>query len=182
MSIESLWQQIERELTRSPQVLSSLRPPARGDDLNHWRVAVGAELPRALRELYLVHDGTSIIGAGGFSFIAEWYPLPVERAMQRHAIHADYLQRVASPNLVPFAVDPGGSTLALSFDGTDDLYLIFDDAPPVKYEFHQFTTLENLLMATAAGLQGLSNDYRPELDERHLSWINLEEEADDLDY
>ncbi|ADB30189.1 hypothetical protein Kfla_1085 [Kribbella flavida DSM 17836] len=182
MSIESLWRDIERELASSPQVLSSLRPPAARDQLHRWSTAVGADLPEALRDAYLVHDGTTLTGAGGFSFIAEWYPLPVERAIQRHASHAEYLQLVASPNLVPFAVDPGGSALALSFDGSDDLYLILDDAPPVPYTFHEFTTLAGLLSATVTGLQGASGDYRPELDERHLSWINLEEEADDLGY
>lgn len=180
MSIESDWQAIEAELQhRSPQILADLRPPITESELARWSSLVG-QLPAGLRALYRRHAGTTTYGAGGFCFIGNWYPLTVEQALTRYVEcrqMTDLWQREA---LIPFAVDLSGSHLGLyPGDGSTELQLMFDDTPDIPYE--AFHDLDSLVSSTLDGLQDNNPLYRPELTSQDLTWIDLEEEADDLD-
>ncbi|QNE20101.1 hypothetical protein F1D05_22025 [Kribbella qitaiheensis] len=181
MRADIFWSQAEAELATRPDVLSSLRHGASLNDLDRWSRSVDAPLPANLREMYAIHDGTEVRGLHRFSFIAEWYPLPVEIAIERYEQWREMSNLLGPLPLIPFAVDPGGCYLAAPGDGTNELYKIFFDAPPALYDFYTFPpSLEGLLQATIDGLRGNSPDYRIQLNEQSMSWINLEEEADDL--
>jgi hypothetical protein len=57
---------------------------------------------------------------------------------------------------------------------------MFDDTPELPYETYH--DIGALVAATAKGLRGDSPAYRADLTDQYLSWINLEEEADDLGF
>jgi cell wall assembly regulator SMI1 len=180
MSIESDWRAIEAELAqRSPQILADLRPPKTEAEAANWSAAAG-ELPTPLRELYSVHAGTATRGAGGFCFIGNWYPLTVDQALVRYERCRRMADLWARDPLIPFAFDPTGSHLGVRPGDGGDLSIIFDDTPDMPYE--TYPDIETLTAETVEGLRGNSADYRTELTEQYLSWINLEEEADDLGY
>lgn len=82
--------------------------------------------------------------------------------------------------LIPFAFDPTGSHLGVRPGDGGDLSIIFDDTPDMPYE--TYPDIETLTAETVEGLRGNSADYRAELTKQYASWINLEEEADDLGY
>jgi hypothetical protein len=180
MSIRSDWQAIESALEQqSPRVRADLRPPITETQAAAWSEAVG-ELPASLRELYDVHAGTASRGAGGFCFIGNWYPLSVDEALARYERCRRMTDLWGRDPLIPFAVDPTGSHLGVHAAGSSELNIMFDDTPEMPYEMHQ--DIEALVAATAGGLRGDSTEYRAELTDQYLSWINLEEEADDLGY
>jgi cell wall assembly regulator SMI1 len=180
MSIESDWSAIEAELEqRSPRILADLRPPITEADAANWSAAAG-DLPASLRELYGVHAGTATRGAGGFCFIGNWYPLTVDEAVVRYQRCRRMADMWARDPLIPFAFDPTGSHLGVRPGDNGDISIIFDDTPDMPYETYQ--DIEALVTATVDGLRGIGNDYRAELTEHYLTWINLEEEADDLDH
>ena len=178
MTIESDWHDIEAVLEqRSPRVLADLRPPITPEEVARWSATAG-ELPHPLLELYAVHAGTTTRGAGGFSFIAEWYPLAVEDALVRYEWCQKQSEIWGQPTFIPFAFDLSGYHLAVSPGGGSDLTVIRTDSPLGSYE--DYPTIETLLTATIEGLRGNNRDWRPEFTETELSWTNLEEEADDL--
>jgi hypothetical protein len=180
MSIESDWHEIEAVLEQhSPRVLSDLRPPITPEDVTRWSATVG-ELPEPLIALYGVHAGTTTRGAGGFSFIAEWYPLTVDDALVRYEWCQKQFEIWGHPNLIPFAFDLSAYHLAVTPGGGSDLSVIRTDSPPGPYD--EYPNIETLLSATVNGLRGNSPDWRPEFTENELAWINLEEEADDLGF
>jgi hypothetical protein len=180
MSIESDWRAIEVELgQRSPRILADLRPPITEAEASRWSAAVG-DLPGPLRELYAVHAGTGTRGAGGFSLIGEWYPLTVDEALVRYEQCRHLAEIWGQQPVIPFAVDPSGSYLAVHPGGDGELNLVLDDAPSMPYTDRP--RIETLLAGTVEGLRGNTADWRAELTEQYLSWINLEEEADDLGY
>jgi hypothetical protein len=179
MTIQSDWHSIETELERSPRILADLRPPITSAELTRWADNVG-DLPRSLQDLYGVHAGTATLGAGGFAFIGQWYPLAVDEALIRYERCLRLAQIWEHPPLIPFAIEPTGCHLAVRPGSVDELHIIFDDAPEGPYS--EYSDIETLVTATVEGLRGASPDYRAELTEQYLSWINLEEEADDLGY
>jgi hypothetical protein len=183
MRAEPFWREAETELARSPQVLASLLPGATPEDVARWSDSVDSPIAPGLQDIYAIHNGTQLRGLGGFSFIAEWYPLPIDLAIERYRQCRQLTDLVEFRPLIPFAVDPSVCHLAVPAGGDDELYIIFDDAPPALYRYYTFPpTIEGLLTATIDGLRGTSPDYRAELNEQHLSWINLEAEADDFDH
>jgi cell wall assembly regulator SMI1 len=180
MSIESDWRAIEAELEQqSRRILADLRPPITEAEAANWSAAAG-ELPAPLRELYNVHAGTATRGAGGFCFIGSWHPLTVDEAIVRYERCRRMTDLWSRDPLIPFAFDPIGSHLGVRPGGSGELNIIFDDTPDMPYETYQ--DIETLVAATVTGLRGNSTDYRAELTDQYLSWINLEEEADDLGY
>ena len=180
MSIQSDWRAIEAELEQqNPRILADLRPPITDTEAENWTTAAG-ELPAPLRELYNVHAGTATRGAGGFCFIGNWYPLAVDQALVRYERCRRMTDLWARDPLIPFAFDPAGSHLGVRPAGSGELHIMFDDTPDMPYETYQ--DIETLVAATADGLRGNSTEYRADLTDQYLSWINLEEEADDLGY
>jgi hypothetical protein len=180
MSIESDWRAIEDELAqRSPRILADLRPPITEAEAASWSAVAGA-LPTSLRELYDGHAGTATRGDRGFSFIGEWYPLTVDQALVRYERCRLMAEAWERQPLIPFAIDLSGSYLAVHPGGTGDLSIILDDAGDAPYSRYQ--DIATLMTETAEGLRGNSPDFRAELTDQQLSWINLEEEADDLGY
>jgi hypothetical protein len=178
MSIESDWREIEAELARrSRRILADLRPPITDTEAANWSGVAGA-LPAPLREFYGAHAGTATSGAGGFSLIGEWYPLTVDRALVRYEQCRRMAEAWERQPLIPFAVDVSGSYLAVRPGGSGDLSIILDDAGDAPYSSYQ--DIATLMAETVEGLRGNSDDYRAELTEQYLTWINLEEEADDL--
>lgn len=178
MSIESDWRVIEAELARrSPRILADLRPPITEEQAESWSVVVG-ELPAPLRELYGVHAGTATRGAGGVCFIGNWYPLTVDEALIRYERCRRMTDLWARDPLIPFAFDPSGSHLGVRAGGSGELNIMFDDTPDMPYQGYR--DIAALVAATVDGLRGNSSDYRAELTDQYLTWINLEEEADDL--
>jgi hypothetical protein len=180
MSVESEWRAIEAELApQSPRVLADLRPPITQVEAANWAAAAG-ELPAPLLELYSVHAGTATRGAGGFCFIGNWYPLTVDEALVRYERCRRMTDLWSRPALIPFAFDPAGSHLGVRPGGSGDLNIMFDDTPEMPYE--TYPDVVTLVAETVEGLRGNSTDYRAELTDQYLSWINLEEEADDIGY
>jgi hypothetical protein len=180
MSIESDWRAIEAELEqRSPRILADLRPPITEAEVTRWSATVG-DLPEPLLALYSVHAGTTTRGAGGFSFIAEWYPLAVDDALVRYEWCRKLTEIWGHPPLVPFAFDLSGYHLAVRPGGGGDLSVIRTDSPTGPYG--EYPNIEQLVAATVEGLRGNSADWRSEFTEHDLAWINLEEDADDLGY
>ncbi|MFC9688301.1 hypothetical protein ACFTSF_07140 [Kribbella sp. NPDC056951] len=180
MTIESDWRAIDAVLgLQSPRVLADLRPPVTREELAAWS-AVAGDLPGPLRELYGVHAGTSTRGSGGFSFIGNWYPLAVDQALVRYERCRQMTDLWGRAPLIPFAFDPTGSHLGVSAGGNGQLSIMFDDTPEVPYETYQ--DIDALVAATADGLRGSSEEYRADLTDQYLFWINLEEEKDDLGY
>ncbi|MGW6197270.1 hypothetical protein ACWF0M_14100 [Kribbella sp. NPDC055110] len=180
MSIQSDWQAIEGELRqRSPHILADLRPPITESEALRWAAAVG-DLPASLRELYDQHAGTGTRGAGGFCFIGNWYPLTIDEALVRYEGCRTMTDLWGRDPLIPFAFDPSGCHLGVRPGGDGGLNIMFDDTPEIPHETYQ--DVETLVAATVAGLRGNSTEYRAELTDQYLDWINLEEEADDLGY
>lgn len=178
MSIESDWRAVEAVLEqRSPHVLADLRPPITPDEVARWSTVAGG-LPQPLLELYEVHAGTATRGTGGFSFIAEWYPLAVDDALVRYEWCQTQSEIWGQPTFIPFAFDLSGYHLAVSPDSNGDLTVIRTDSPLGPYE--DYPTIGSLLTATVDGLHGNNPDWRPEFTQHGLAWINLEEESDDL--
>jgi hypothetical protein len=163
----------------SRRILADLRPPTTEAEAAEW-TAVAGGLGASLLELYNVHAGTTSCGAGGFCFIGNWYPLTVDEALIRYERCRRMTDLWARDPLIPFAFDPTGSHLGVRSGGSGELHIMFDDTPEIPYEPYQ--DIATLVAATADGLRGDSADYRAELTDQDLSWINLEEKADDLSY
>lgn len=175
MSIESSWSAIEDALAGSPGVLATLRRPIVPAELEHWSTTVG-QLPESLIRLYQVHDGVTVTGSRGFSFIGNWNPVPAATATERYAFFRPMFDMWGTPPLIPFAREPSGRYLGVT-PGKDKLFSIYDDTPPGP---NDYGTVENLMSLTIEALRGENDEYRPELAADDLFWINLEEEADDL--
>jgi hypothetical protein len=174
VTIADLWGQIRARLSSVPAVVATLRPPASEQDFAEWAEAVGHPIPASLRALYGVHDGSSQIGGSGFNFVRGYYPLPISRAIERFRTY-DHLTRLwGLPTAVPFASDYGGCLLAVRVDGSDELLHCFDDSPPM----HGFRSITELLTQTIEALNGKDPDWRPNLNQHYLLWVNraLEEE------
>jgi hypothetical protein len=178
LSIADQWNEIKTALKSSPLVVGSLRPPATEHDLDRWAQVIGRPLPRSLRELYAVHDGSAVIGGSGFSFVGERYPLPADKAIERFLTYDPLTRLWGLPTVIPFTRDASGCNLAVRADGADGVLHCFDDAPPMA----GFASIEGLMTETVEALLGRHEEYRPEVSENCLSWINRDEEEDDLGY
>lgn len=175
MSIEASWAAIEDALAGSPDLLASLRQPITSSDLEQWS-AVAGPIPEALVRMYQVHDGVTVMGSRGFSFIGNWNPAPAATIVERFSFFRPMFVMWGAPPLIPFAREPSGCYLGVP-PGEDKLYDIYDDTPPGP---NDYGTLENLMSLTIEAFRGENDEYRPDLAADDLFWINLEEEADDL--
>jgi hypothetical protein len=171
MSIDDLWTKIEELLT--PGVFAALRQPADDGVLRTW--AEGAvEVPEQLIELYRRHEGTDHVGGGsGFCFIGNWYPLPVPAAIERYKQMRVMADMWGEEPLVPFAVGTDGTLLGVPPTGSDAVHIMFLDTPGDVY----LPSIESLMRKTVAGLRGEDSEFRPNLTDEYLIWIDREFEA-----
>jgi hypothetical protein len=176
MSIESSWQQIEAALEPHAGILSTLRPPISDADLQYWEDSLDV-IPAALRRMHAIHDGAETKGFNSFSFIGNWTPLAGRDSVAADKLVHPSLELPDGRYLIPIAVDRSGWYLAVP-PGDDKLFTAPLEAAPYP---NQHGELEHLMSLTIEGLHGGNDDYRPELENDFMFWINREEEADDHD-
>ena len=61
-------------------------------------------------------------------------------------------------------------------DGSEEVLDCFDDSPPM----HGFDSIADVLTLTIEGLKGKDDEWRPNLNQRYLLWVNRDLEAEDL--
>ena len=151
---------------RRPLLFASLAPGASADALAHVSGVIGADLPRAFRELYAWRDGElELYGLQG-----PWVWMPLERALgerstQQSLAASGELSAAAWPDgALPFLDDGAGNFVCLDLRGDSNRsageVLRYDHEAGTSLRLHSSFAgwLETLCEALESGLYPLVDD------------------------